>query len=384
MSQSARGPSYYTPLQGHPNDLAKSGLRLRCLPTVLDRPPLVTSPTTLQQDGETQTSASMKKDPPEDAAASSIAGPTPRRRRTERQFLTSTTAVEATLEPGQEQASVETAQVVLEKPSDIWNGGWTLMEDTQGLTLGEEDYKPLIEVAICLTIGSTEAEDDRIANLKRSLEGIAQNLEYLFGLKGEPSQSTWLGCLGCGWKRRPHQIEEDPYKPSLRARQAKTSWSQSTPWKRACLVIIVDGKDQVTPGLRDYLKEIGLAIDDLEETEVSPSKAHLVEGTIVLPAASSESLGNTAPIQSILIAKSQESGQVTSHSYFFSVCSLLQPRTVLLLDNGVQMKKDALWRLWLKLYARLQVVGCLGRVELKKDRHFWLWHPLRAGYRVSA
>lgn len=169
-----------------------------------------------------------------------------------------------------------------------------------------------------------------------------------------------------------------------RSQQARRAWFHPNSWQKVVLVLVVDGISSADPRVLDNLESMGIyqpsalrETDDLGRGYLRKSvageevQAHLFEATITRPSPDFRARKETkeppiVPIQTVLILKANNRKKINSHRWFFSLCSILQPRTTTLLDVGTAPNKDALYHLWRPLYIFPDHAGACGEIKPAK------------------
>lgn len=150
------------------------------------------------------------------------------------------------------------------------------------------------------------------------------------------------------------------------------------------MIIVIDGIEHADPRVLDNLETMGIYQPSaLKETDEfgreylrkgvagEQVQAHLFEATITRPspdfrARQEKKEPPIVPIQTILCLKPKNQKKINSHRWFFSLCSILQPRITVMLDVGTAPEKDALYHLWKPLYMFNNVAGTCGEIKPSK------------------
>ncbi|CAD6884343.1 unnamed protein product [Tilletia laevis] len=279
---------------------------------------------------------------------------------------------------------------------DIWENGAARAD---GPMSGGD--RPRIEMCICVTLYNERADafvrtmDSVFRNIyflatRRRRRKSAQNhLRTAFEGPSRTNSKSSSRTTGPKYTRMGPSGPEGEnwnFDGNTRKGTAERGWFYPNSWLKIVLVIVLDGP--ADPRVLDNLEAMGLyqpsclweTVDGkprLRKTVLGDEiRAHLFEHTISVPspdwAAREHGEGRVPPpripVQAILCMKTRNMKKINSHRWFFSLCSILQPRACVLLDVGTRPFDNALWHLWRPIYLNVDIAGTCGEIRTSLGR----------------
>ncbi|KAL9940755.1 hypothetical protein V8E36_000243 [Tilletia maclaganii] len=280
---------------------------------------------------------------------------------------------------------------------DIWENGYARAD---GPVVGGD--RPRIEICICVTLYNERAD-----SFVRTMDSVFRNIYFLAtrrqrrksahnslrnAFEGPQRNNSRASMRTTGGKytrvNSPNPEGQGwSFSENSRKGTAERGWFYPNSWLKIVLVIVLDGP--ADPRVLDNLEAMGLYQPScLWETSEDGKprvrktvlgdeiRAHLFEHTISVPSpdwAARES-GEArvppprVPVQAILCMKTRNMKKINSHRWFFSLCSILQPRSTILLDVGTRPFDNAFWHLWRPIYLDPDIAGTCGDIRTSLGR----------------
>ncbi|KAE8222510.1 hypothetical protein CF319_g4309 [Tilletia indica] len=280
---------------------------------------------------------------------------------------------------------------------DIWENGAARADGP--MTGGD---RPRIEICICVTLYNERADA-----FIRTMDSVFRNIYFLAtrrqrrkstqnhlrkafeGPSRTNSRSSSRTTGGKYTRMGPTGPEGEnwSFNANTRKGSAERGWFYPNSWLKIVLVIVLDGP--ADPRVLDNLEAMGLyqpsclweTSDDgkprVRKTVLGDEiRAHLFEHTISVPSPdwAAREHGDVRvpppriPVQAILCMKTRNMKKINSHRWFFSLCSILQPRACVLLDVGTRPFDNALWHLWRPIYLNVDIAGTCGEIRTSLGR----------------
>lgn len=119
---------------------------------------------------------------------------------------------------------------------------------------------------------------------------------------------------------------------------------------RSIICILVDGRSQMHPSLREWLKDLPLTLDTPHRfagLDIHVTTHHADTLTRIIDPASPKPAAETMlKLDVMLCIKNENKGKLDSHALFFrDICTAVQPKYVYQIDAGTTVAEDALSRL---------------------------------------
>ncbi|KAK0527225.1 hypothetical protein OC842_004943 [Tilletia horrida] len=277
---------------------------------------------------------------------------------------------------------------------DVWENGYARADGP--LDGGD---RPRIELCICVTLYNERADA-----FVRTMDSIFRNIYFLATRRQRrksahnslrtafegPQRTGSARTTGGKYTRMGPSGPEGQgwsFSESTRKGTAERGWFYPNSWLKIVLVIVLDGP--ADPRVLDNLEAMGLyqpsclweTSDDgkprVRKTVLGDEiRAHLFEHTISVPSPdwAAREQGEVRvpppriPVQAILCMKTRNMKKINSHRWFFSLCSILQPRSTILLDVGTRPFDNAFWHLWRPIYLDPDIAGTCGEIRTSLGR----------------
>ncbi|KAG9009396.1 hypothetical protein FRB94_012053 [Tulasnella sp. JGI-2019a] len=162
----------------------------------------------------------------------------------------------------------------------------------------------------------------------------------------------------------------------LCSRKNSKTWGQDA-WKKVVVVIISDGRKNISPQVLDCLAALGVYQDGVMKSRVKDKNvtAHIFEYTTTFALDPELRFRypdkGIVPTQIIFCLKEKNAKKINSHRWFFNAFGkVLQPNVCVLLDVGTRPGVKSLYHIWKAFDVNSNVAGACGEIAAYKGRYW--------------